>query len=282
MSITNFIPTIWSETLYKELSKSFIGVEHCNRDFEGEIKGKGSSVKICGVGDITIRDYSKNVDLNTPETLSDSVTTLTIDKAKCFNFQIDDVDRAQASPKLMEAALQKAAEALANEADRAVFNLCSQAEKQYVHTYDDPTSFFDTVLKAREALYMNNVNDGTEIFFEVSPTVAVKLLKEKIALPSTSESTVETGYLGSIFGCKIYVSNNVIRTINSSNTEASTILHNCIMRTKRAISFVDQISEIEAYRPEKRFADAVKGLHLYGAKVVYPNEMVHVVFECLR
>lgn len=46
------------------------------------------------------------------------------------------------------------------------------------------------------------------------------------------------------------------------------------MRTKRAIAFAEQLSEIEAYRPEKRFSDAVKGLHLYGAKVVYPNEFV--------
>ena len=43
---------------------------------------------------------------------------------------------------------------------------------------------------------------------------------------------------------------------------------------KRAIAFAEQLSEISAYRPEKRFADAVKGLHLYGAKVVYPNELV--------
>ena len=51
-------------------------------------------------------------------------------------------------------------------------------------------------------------------------------------------------------------------------------IHRCAIRTKRAIAFAEQLSEIEAYRPELRFADAVKGLHLYGAKVVYPNEIV--------
>ena len=282
MSISNFIPTIWSETLYKELSKNFIAVNHCNRDFEGEIKGKGSSVKICGVGDITIKDYTKNTDLSTPEILSDSATTVSVDKAKCFNFQIDDVDKAQCSPKLMEAALSKAAEALANEADRYVLGLASQAGKKFVNQYDSGESFFDTILKARETLYQNNVTDGTEIFLEVTPKVAAKILKEKIALPSSNENTVESGFLGTIFGCKIYVTNNLVRTINSSNTQASTIYHNCVLRTRRAITFVDQLSEIEAYRPEKRFADAIKGLHLYGAKVVYPNEMVAVTFECLN
>jgi hypothetical protein len=52
------------------------------------------------------------------------------------------------------------------------------------------------------------------------------------------------------------------------------VKYKCLMRTTRAIAFAEQLSEIEAYRPEKRFADAIKGLHLYGAKVVYPNEMV--------
>ena len=50
--------------------------------------------------------------------------------------------------------------------------------------------------------------------------------------------------------------------------------HKCLARTKRAIAFAEQLSEIDAYRPEKRFADAVKGLHLYGAKVVHPTEMI--------
>ena len=50
--------------------------------------------------------------------------------------------------------------------------------------------------------------------------------------------------------------------------------HKCFLRTKRAIAFAEQLSEIDAYRPEKRFADAVKGLHLYGAAVIYPEEAI--------
>ena len=48
------------------------------------------------------------------------------------------------------------------------------------------------------------------------------------------------------------------------------------MRTTRAVAFAEQISEIVAYRPENRFADAIKGLYTYGAKVIYPNEIVNV------
>jgi hypothetical protein len=274
MSITHFVPTIWSETLYQELQKNFVAVNHCNRDFEGEIKKKGSVVNICGLSDIVLKTYTKNSDITSPETLSDSATQLVIDQAKFFNFQIDDINRAQCSPKLMEAAMQRAAEVIANDADRHIFSLYKSAGKTITNAKDGEETLFDTILAAREYLYENNVGDGTELFLEVSPKVAARILKEKIAIPSTSEETIASGYLGSIFGCKIYVCNNV--TVNTSGDNP---VHNCYLRTKRAITFADQISEVEAYRPEKRFADAVKGLHLYGAKVVYPKEFVCIGVE---
>ena len=274
MSITHFVPTIWSETLYQELQKNFVAVNHCNRDFEGEIKKKGSVVNICGLSDIVLKTYTKNSDITSPETLSDNATQLVIDQAKFFNFQIDDINRAQCSPKLMEAAMQRAAEVIANDADRHIFSLYKSAGKTITNAKDGEETLFDTILAAREYLYENNVGDGTELFLEVSPKVAARILKEKIAIPSTSEETIASGYLGSIFGCKIYVCNNV--TVNTSGENP---VHNCYLRTKRAITFADQISEVEAYRPEKRFADAVKGLHLYGAKVVYPKEFVCIGVE---
>lgn len=269
MAITNFIPTIWSETLYSELNKNFVAVNHCNRDFEGDIKSKGSVVNICGVGDITVKDYTANTDMSTPQELDDTVTKLEIDRAKFFNFQIDDVNKAQASPKLMEAAMKKAAEAIANEADKYIFSLYSQAGKTIDSTPSEATPLFNTILQAREFLYENNVGDNTELFLEVSPKIASFLLRDKVNTAYMNTDALESGYLGSIFGCKIFVCNNV-----EVGRENGTEIHHCILRTKRAIAFADQLSEVEAYRPEKRFADAVKGLHLYGAKVVYPNEMV--------
>ena len=88
-------------------------------------------------------------------------------------------------------------------------------------------------------------------------------------LSTDNTDALENGCIGSIGGCKVFVSNNIY-TLESEGGA----VHKCIARTKRAIAFAEQLSEIDAYRPELRFADAVKGLHLYGAKVVYPKEMV--------
>lgn len=274
MSISNFIPTVWSETLYKELDKHLIAVKHCNRDFEGEIKKKGSVVNICGIGNVNVKNYTKDTDLTAPETLSDTLTTLTIDQAKCFNFQLDDIDKIQASPKLMEAALEKAATAIANEADRYVFNLYHKDYSMVQNYIQDNKPMYETILEARTILYKNNVSEGTPLYLEVTPEVAEKILKERMNCPLVKEDFYETGYLGSILGCKIFVSNNIPKVVG-----AGVLYHNCILRTKRCITFADQLSEIEAYRPEKRFADAIKGLHLYGAKIIYPKEYVMVRVE---
>jgi len=139
MSVTEFIPTIWSETLQQKLNSQYVGVANCNREFEGEIKECGSVVKIGRLGDVQLYNYTKNTDMQPPEELDGSVRELKIDQAKYFNFQIDDVDRAQAAPNLMEAAMKNAAIALANDADTYVYRLVPFAGKTILHTAIDET-----------------------------------------------------------------------------------------------------------------------------------------------
>ena len=104
MSVANFIPTIWSARLLAHLDKAHVYAALVNRDYEGEIKNYGDTVKINQIGDVTIKDYTKGKDIDDPEELSGDQNTLTIDQAKYFNFSIDDVDAAQVNPKLMDAA----------------------------------------------------------------------------------------------------------------------------------------------------------------------------------
>ncbi len=269
MAITNFIPTVWSENLYRELSKKYIAVSNCNRDFEGEIREKGSTVRICGIGSVNVSEYSKNTNMSAPSILSDNARDLVINQAKYFNFQIDDIDRAQSTPRLMEIAMKNAADALANDADRYVYNLYSAAGS--IITVEDTKieNIIETIIDARTKLFTNNVSDPADIVIEVTPEIAGMILKAKVNLATDNTDALEHGCIGSIGGCKIYVSNNIVKSESDTG-----YAHKCIARTKRAIAYAEQLSEIDAYRPELRFADAVKGLHLYGAKVVYPSEMI--------
>ena len=226
-------------------------------------------VKICGVGEVAVGDYTKNTDMSAPQTLDDSVRELCIDQAKYFNFQIDDIDRAQSSPKLMSEAMRVAAAALTQKADEYVYSLYGGAGTTISNEALTADNVMDLIISARTALYAGGVADMSDVVLEVSPEVAALILKAKIALSTDNGEALEAGCLGSIGGCKIYVSSSIVKQEDGTKT-----WHKCLARTKRAIAFAEQLSEIDAYRPEKRFADAVKGLHLYGAKVVHPAEMV--------
>ena len=269
MAIMNFIPTVWSETLASALSKQYVAVANCNRDFEGEIKEKGSRVKICSVGDVTVGDYTKNTDMNDPQVLSDAARELIIDRAKYFNFQLDDIDRMQAIPGLMGEAMRKAAAGLAEEAEKYVYSLYSEAGTTITNEDATVENIMDDLIYARTTLYAKGVGDTGDIVMEVSPEVAALILKAKLALSTDNGEMLESGCHGSFGGCKIYVSPYISVVAGSGKK-----YHKCLVRTKRAVAFAEQLSEIDAYRPEKRFADAVKGLHLYGAKTVFPEEMV--------
>ncbi len=268
MAINNFISTVWSENLYEELDKQYIAVANCNREYEGDIREKGSRVRICGINDVTVSEYNKNSNMSSPAALSDNVRELLIDQAKYFNFQIDDIDRAQSSPHLMDLAMRNAASALANDADAYVYNLYTGAGET-ISGEASVDTIVDLLIDARTALLANNVANSADIVIEVTPEVAGMILKAKVGLSTDNTAALESGCIGSIGGCKIFVSNNIVKAEGESGMK-----HKCLARTKRAIAFAEQLSEIDAYRPELRFADAVKGLHLYGAKVVYPSEMV--------
>jgi len=271
MAITNFIPTVWSETLTKELDKQYVGVRNCTREFEGEIKGKGSVLKICGVGPVSVFDYTKNQNMaeDYPEELSDTQATLAITQSKAFHFQIDDVDKVQSKPSLMRAAMTNAANALAEVADRYVYSLYNTIPSGNYTNWGslDEENVIDLIVDLRERFYKNNVNSNADLVFEVSPYVASIILKAKIATMTDNTDEISNGYIGKIAGFKIFVTNSL--PVDGSE-------HICIARTTRAIAFAEQLNEVEAYRPEKRFADAVKGLHLYGAKIVYPDEIMCV------
>lgn len=271
MSIYNFIPAVWSETLCKDLDRHYVGIANCNREFEGDIKEKGSKVVICQLEDINIGDYDRNSNMEEPDSLEGYTSELVIEKSKYFNFQIDDIDKAQLAPKIMEEAMRMAASALANEADKYIYEQQKDAREIIEVLNVTPDNILDVILKARTKLYENNVGPGTEVVLEVSPAIAEIMLKAHLNISTDNNELLQTGCIGSVAGFKVFVTNNIVQDTADGET-----VHHCFARTKRAIAFAEQISEVEAYRPDNRFADAVKGLHLYGAKIVCPKELIRL------
>lgn len=273
MSVANFIPTIWSARLLAHLDKKHVYAALVNRDYEGEIKNYGDTVKINQIGDITIKDYEKGRDIDTPEDLSGDQTILTIDQAKYFNFSIDDVDKAQVNPKLMDAAMQRSAYAMNDVTDKWLANLMYLAAQNNGNNLGSDDS---VVVPTKNDAYDYLVDLGTDLTEKDVPTegrwVVVPawyhglLLKDNRFVGNGTDynkALIEGGEVGVAAGFRVWLSNNV------PNTDGAK--YKVIAGTNAGGSYAEQILETKAYSPEKRFADAVKGLHVYGGKVVQPK-----------
>ena len=298
MAINSFIPVIWSARLLSNLHKAQVfGNENIiNRDYEGDISQMGDTVKITSIGAVTVGDYSKNTDIGSPQTLNDAQSILTIDQSKYFNFQIDDVDKAQGNPRVMNEAMQEAAYAVSNVADQfiaskytdisAANTIGSDATPQLLDTTTTVgNNAYERLVDLSVTLDQNDVpEDGRWVI--VPPVMEGLLLKDTRFVSfgtgqnlarvmngsldgGATSGTPGKGAIGSVAGFTVYKSNNVSSLVNGS----SQTVYQIIAGHKMGWSFADQVNEVQAYRPEKRFADAVKGLHLYGAKVVRPNTL---------
>lgn len=287
MALENFIPVIWSARLLARLQKALVygqaGV--VNRDYEGEITDVGDTVRINSIGPVSIFDYVKNQDMPGPETLNDATQTLVIDQAKSFNFQIDDIDRAQQKPKVMDEAMREAAYGLADVADQYIAGLMWQAAPatsmlgaigtpQVIGYGANEMSPYIALLELGR--FLDEKNIPREGRWAIVPPWFHEYLVMDNRLVATGTEAADTravnGRAGRAAGFDILVSNNV--PFLTGPTEFKVVAG-----TSLATTYAEQISKVEAYRPERRFADAVKGLHLYGAKVVRPEALALLVAD---
>ena len=122
MAITNFIPEIWSARLLRHLDSLLVYAQPTvvNKDYEGEISQAGDTVHIQKVGDVTVKEYDRNTDIDSPERPDGTTVALTIDEQWYWNIAIDDVDAVQVNVPLLDRFAERAARAMAVQVDSAV------------------------------------------------------------------------------------------------------------------------------------------------------------------
>lgn len=271
MAVTGFIPKLWSARLLNALDKSHVFANVVNRDYEGDIKKMGDTVHINTIGAVTIGTYTQNTDFSSgPETLATTDQTLTIDQAKYFNFQVDDIDAAQAAGDIMDKAMTRAAYGLADASDKYIAGILAGAADA-TNTVSTSavaltsSNVYENVVKMRTILDKANVPTAGRWLVIPPEMYALILLDDRFVKTGgeMAEGILRTGLVAQAAGFDIYLSNNCV-SVNSNSTDTYTIVGG----VDSAATYAEQIVSTEAYRPEKRFADAVKGLHVYGAKVV--------------
>ncbi len=273
MAFSNFIPEVWSARLLEHLDKVHVYAALMNRDYEGEIRAFGDTVHINQLGDITISDYT-GADIADPEELDSAMQDLAIDKAKYFNFQIKDIDNAQSNPKLVDAAMQRASYGMNDVIDQYLAALLLEGADSANVLYGDDDAVTPTSADAYDYLVdlgvvLNEANvPMMGRWVVVPPWFHGLLLKDPRFVGNGTgynQAILQGGLVGEAAGFQIHLSNNVPNTSGSK--------YKIIAGTNAAGAFAEQLVELEAYRLEKNFSDAVKGLHVYGAKVVQPKAL---------
>lgn len=279
MSLT-FIPTVWAARLLTALEKSLVygQANVCSRNYEGEVREAGNTVKIASVGDVSIGDYVKDTDIADPQELTDSELSLLIDQAKYFHFYVDSIDRAQQNVNVLDEAMRRSAWALREKADGFLAGLMDAAvpagnkigslATPEVPTKDDAYEYLVDL-----GVMLDEANVPLDGRFVVVPAWFHGLLlkDDRFVKAGTMRSDIAlaNGQVGEAAGFRILKSNNVP---NTSATKYKIIAGHSV-----ATAYVEQIVDLQTYKPEKRFGDAVKGLHVYGAKVVRPEALACLI-----
>lgn len=279
MAVDSFIPMIWSTDILRQFEANLVFGSLVNRDYEGLIRSQGDTVKINSIGPITLNTYAKNSTTVDYELLQDQSQVLVIDQSKYFAFKLDDADKAQANADLRAAATYEAGLALAEDIDSYIAaKYAEAATANKVGTDASPHTI--GYGGGEKDAYKTMVNMGVALddakvpaagrWAVVPPWFHGMLRKSSsfIANPGgvTGQSMV-TGSAGTVAGFTVYVSTQL--TKNGGGT-----VWRCMFGTKAAISLaVQKEATIEAFRLENSFSDAVRGLTLYGGKVIRPDAL---------
>lgn len=279
----NFIPEIWSSKLIENFYDASVLTAISNTDYEGEIKAHGDKVQIRLTPEVTVRPYQKGMNL-TVERPDKPKITLEIDQGEYFACVEDDVDKVQSDINLMDEWSKDASEKMKLAIDAKVLtnilpdistsNMGATAGRisQSINLGSTgapvqvtKTNVLDLLVDAGTVLDEANAPESGR--FLIIPAWMAGLIKKSdlkdASLTGDSSSVLRNGRLGMIDRFTLYTSHNLNSVVDSTYRCFSVIGGH-----KMGLTFASQMSEMESLRAESTFGNIIRGLQVYGFKVV--------------
>ena len=265
----NFIPEIFSKLLQAKFYAASVLPAISNGDYEGEISGQGDKVVIRTVPAVTINDYAGSI---TTQELTTAKVELLIDKAKYYSFEVQDILQAQSNIDLLEGASNDAAEGMRVAVETEVLSgVVTGATTIGSQTTITASNILTSILSMATSLDSLNIPEEGR-FLVVSPEF-VSLLKQselrQAYLTGDDTSPLRNGKVGMVDRFTVYQS-NMLYTPGSGTDSGYT---HVLAGHPKAISFASQFTNTETIRMETKFGDAVRGLKVFGSKVVVPDAL---------
>jgi hypothetical protein len=268
-SEVNFIPEIFSKLLQSKFYAQSVLPAISNTDYEGEISGQGDKVTIRTVPAVTINDYTGSI---TNQELTTSKVELLIDKAKYYSFKIGNVLGVQADIDLLEEASNDAAEGMRVSVETSVLaSVVTGATTIGSQTTITPSNILENILAAAQALDELNIPEEGR-FYVMSPEFVSALKRSELRqayLTGDDESPLRNGRVGVVDRFTIYQSNMLYTPGSGADSGYTHVLAG----HPKAISFASQFTNTETVRLQDTFGEAVRGLKVFGSKVVVPDAL---------
>ena len=244
MAVTNFQQTIWSKSILKALDTITSLRNHCDFKYEKDSKN-AKEVKILSVSRPTIKNYVKGTEIEL-EGLTDSSQLLQLNQYKYFNFEVEDIDKAQSVPGLMEEASRQSAIGLKEEGDKYVASIVKTATEATSDIALTASNAMASVEAGFTKLYENNVPVSESLYLEVSPKVFTTYRQSLTELSTNNPEIIKKGAVGKINNAFVCIENLLPTGKKAAASTSDDVTYN-ILRTGKAIAFAEQIEKVEAY-----------------------------------
>lgn len=276
MAITKAIPALWSAAILDGFQRVNTW-QNLIMDLSNELP-EGNTLKMVTVSSgVTVGDYS-GANINPPEEMTDVALDLLIDQKKYFNIRVDDVDKAQAKPDMLRFFSLQASRAISKTFDMwaySVFTASFGSASKMAITVPIADPVTDAMAKALVVdlnsiiTKMQKANWPMEAVFMVLNAQSAEVLRHFFIMNGVgsgvgADAVVLSGIIGRFFGMSVVVDVNIP---DGSGTGSNHI----VFGTSDCMSYVRQIAQVEFYRPELLFSDAIKGLYVYGGVLTHPT-----------
>jgi len=299
----NFSPVIYSKQVQLAFRKASTVEDITNNDYFGEIANMGDSVKIIKEPEVSVQSYARGTQI-TAQDLNDEDFTLVVDQANYYAFKIDDIEAAHSHVNFMQMASDRAAYRLRDQYDQDVLGYLSGFSQSAKHVNPDTARTAATGTKAvtaagaDELLATMKLKKGSfgnittasagEQFVDsagrwlVVDPIFVEMLKDEDSRMLNGDfggSGLQNGLvINNLHGFRIYVSNNLPKIGTGPGTTGTANQNSnygvIVGGHDSAVATAQQITKTETYRDPDSFADIVRGMHLYGRKILRPEGIV--------
>lgn len=259
-----FIPEIWDAAVYRTLEDNLVARKIC-RNYSNKVKKAGDVIHFNGLAEPSVAPYTGEVAY---ETLVAGTVSLLIDQQNYYGFDVTDVEEAMANVDLKGSQAERAGYALKKACDTYIMKLYSEAGNSIPDDDDcDTATIISDIGLMKQKLAENNVNEN-DMWLVIPPWVQLKLELAGIKFSINEGINGKGGMMwAKVLGFDTFVTNQV-------HESASTPVSHIMGGSYNAIVFAEALMKSEALRAEKAFSTHIRGLHVFGAKVVKPKELV--------